>query len=280
MMSPLRRLRHRIMVISRARAPLIWLRHRGLDNSDVLLASYPRSGNTWLRFILAEVLSGSASDFVAINRIIPEMGLQLLAHGVLPHNGRLIKTHEQFRPQYKKAIYIVRDIRAVALSNYARECAEGTLFMTFDEYLPLFLAGKTIGFGSWSRHVQSWRKSPLMSEKAMIIVRYEDLRRDIFGEVSRLLAFLGCNFDSLRIRTCIENSSLDRMRAKEDSARDRRRIHDNVGRFVRTGSTGGWKDKLTPHHLRLIEDAAGDTLREMGYPLAVDPALTLTAPSE
>ena len=191
MMSRLRRFRHRIMVNTRARVPLIWLRHHGLDNFDVLLASYPRSGNTWLRFMLAEVLSGRPSDFETINRIIPEMGLQLLAHGLLPNNGRLIKTHEQFRPQYKKAVYIVRDIRDVALSNYARECAEGALFMSFDEYLPLFLAGKTSGFGSWSRHVESWLKSPLMSVEAMMIVRYEDLRHDTFGEVSRVLTFLG-----------------------------------------------------------------------------------------
>jgi len=229
--------------------------------------------------MLAEVFSGCPSDFETINRVIPEMGLQFVAHNVLPNNGRLIKTHEQFRPQYKKAVYIVRDIRDAALSNYARECAEGALFMTFDEYLPLFLAGKTSGFGSWSRHVESWLESPLMSAKTMMVVRYEDLCRDTFGEVSRVLAFLGCNFDSLHIRSAIANSSLDRMRAKEDLARNMRKIRDDVGQFVRVGSIGGWKDKLTQHHLRLIDDAAGDILCELGYSLGASSGSTKLAVS-
>ena len=70
------------------------------------------------------------------------------------------------------------------------------------------------------------------------------------------------------------------MRAKEDSARNMRKIHQDVGKFVRTGSIGGWKNKLTPHHLRLIDAAAGDMLCDMGYPMSVESTLTLRAPSE
>src|ERR1700727_3963974 len=53
---------------TRLRAPLVTLRHLGLDSSDVFLASYPRSGNTMLRFMLGEALSGLPSTFDQIQQ--------------------------------------------------------------------------------------------------------------------------------------------------------------------------------------------------------------------
>jgi sulfotransferase family protein len=267
MMSKMRRLRHQIMVTTSARVPVIWLRHCGLDRADTVLASYPRSGNTWLRFMLAEIFSGHSTDFENIDRIIPEMGLQVFAHGVLPEGGRLVKTHERYRAEYRKAIYLVRDVRDVALSNHARECAVGAHFMTIDEYLPLFLAGKTSGFGSWVRHLRSWFESPLMSKGAIMVLRFEDLRRDTFGELSRVLTFLGYDIDPAQIRSAIANCSLERMRIKEDSAHTMPRVHDEAGRFVRTGSIGGWKDNLSESQLQLLDASAGAMLMEMGYPV-------------
>ncbi len=254
------------MVTTPARIPLIWLRHRGLDESDTLLASYPRSGNTWLRFMMAEVLSGLAIDFDNVDHFVPEMGLQVLARGILPGQGRLVKTHERYRPEYKRAVYLVRDLRDVVLSNYARECAVGAHFMTLDEYLPRFLSGKTSGFGSWQDHLKSWLGSPLRTDAAMMVVRYEDLRCDTRGELSRILTFLGCEVDPEQIERAIDNCSLERMRTKEDVAHKLPRIRNEVGRFVRTGSIGGWKYKLAPHHLRLLDANAGQLLDEMGYP--------------
>src|ERR1700744_2321096 len=114
-MSALTQFRGR-MARTRLRSPLVWLRHLGLDTSDVYLASYPRSGNTMLRFVLAEILSGIPSSFDSIQRIVPEIGVHVHAHPLLPGAGRLIKTHEPYRRKYKRGIYIVRDIRDVMLS--------------------------------------------------------------------------------------------------------------------------------------------------------------------
>jgi hypothetical protein len=58
-----------------------------------MLASYPRSGNTWLRFVLADVLAESSS-FDNIQGLIPEIGIHGGARSLLPNGGRLIKTHE------------------------------------------------------------------------------------------------------------------------------------------------------------------------------------------
>src|SRR5215467_7077404 len=135
---------------SQWRTPVIWLRHRGLDTNDVFLASYPRSGNTWSRFILSEILNKKPVDFDNVNKVIPEMGIHEPACRLLVGDGRLIKTHERYRKEYRRAIYLVRDMRDCLLSQYAREKELGTVVAAdLDAYLVQFLAGETTGFGTW-----------------------------------------------------------------------------------------------------------------------------------
>src|SRR5215831_7110332 len=89
------------------RKPLNRIRHWGLDPNDAFIASYPRSGNTWLRFVLFDVLvSGQISGFDEVNHIIPEVGLHISGYPLLPGRGRLIKTHEPYQKEYRKAIYL------------------------------------------------------------------------------------------------------------------------------------------------------------------------------
>jgi len=53
---------------------LIWLRHRGIDRTGLMVASYPRSGNTWLRFLLTNSYRKSAG-FDNVNQVIAEIGI-------------------------------------------------------------------------------------------------------------------------------------------------------------------------------------------------------------
>ena len=93
----LKRLRYQLSK-SRLRVPLVWSRHRGLKDQDVFVASYPRSGSTWLRFLLFETLTKNDAGFDNVNRMLPDVGMHADATPLLPNQGRLIKTHEPFRP--------------------------------------------------------------------------------------------------------------------------------------------------------------------------------------
>jgi hypothetical protein len=77
---------------------LIWL--RGLAPKDIFLASFSRSGNTWARFLLSEVLTGISANFKSIDRTVAEMGIHLKARSVLPGGGRCVQTHEHYRREY------------------------------------------------------------------------------------------------------------------------------------------------------------------------------------
>src|ERR1700685_382375 len=106
------------------RGPVTALRHRDVRPDDTFVASYPRVGSTWLRFLLQETLTGEPSTFPSVNRVLPQIGFHENAYR-LPNGGRLIKTHEAFRPEYQRAIYLTRDPRDVLLSEYAFQKALG-----------------------------------------------------------------------------------------------------------------------------------------------------------
>src|SRR2546427_12929310 len=90
------------------RGPAVALRYRGLRSSDVLLAGYPRSGTTWLTFMLAEVLSGVPSTWASTGKLVPAVGRHQCAPALLQSDGRLPRTHEQRGPAHAVPAYVVR----------------------------------------------------------------------------------------------------------------------------------------------------------------------------
>jgi hypothetical protein len=247
------------------RAPLAWLRHFGLDSSDVFVASYSRSGNTMLRFILGEILSGVPSSFETIQRIVPEMGLQGNAVAIGPGGGRMIKTHEPYRREYRRAIYMIRDVRDVMLSCFSREIAMDVIHNpNLDDYVRPFLQGKMQHFGSWQAHVDSWLNSPIAKSGELLVLRFEDMRRDPEGSVARCLEFLGKKADPTVIQTAIRNNSLERMRAKEDRSKLPKSPIEE-GRQIGKGAIEGWRRKLTQRQLDIVDEFAGETLARLHY---------------
>jgi hypothetical protein len=260
----LRRVRHQITKSS-LRVPLVWLRHRGIQERDVFVASYPRSGSTWLRFLLFEALANTEAGFDNVNRVIPDVGMHASAPPILPNQGRIIKTHEAYRPEYKRAIYVVRDPRDVALSEYAYEDALGRVSGDFDHYLTDFLRGTATAYGSWLEHSRGWMDSPLAARGGLLVVRYHDLRKDTYAQLENILNFLGVSLDRQRISDAIRNNDFQRMRVKEDRSPQLGKSTDDQRRFVRKGAVGGWRDQLTPEQLERIEAETGEMLARLGY---------------
>ena len=159
---------------TKLRVPHIWLRHHGIRPVDVMFGSYPRSGTTWSRFTLYEIFTGQPSGFEAVNSAIRGVGRHMFALRALPGNGRLINTHEQYRKEYKKAIYLARDGRDVALSEFAYTSALEFFEGDLDKFLKVFLCGKISGFAPWHRHIHSWLDSPIAGTPNLLVVQFED----------------------------------------------------------------------------------------------------------
>jgi len=268
----LRRFRHGLAK-SPARVPLVWIRHKSLRASDAFFASYPRSGSTWLRFLLFDSLVGEPSGFSSVNHAIPDVKLHKHGLPLMPGGGRLIKTHEVFHPEYKKAVYLVRDPRDVALSEYAYQTALGLVKLDLDDYLEKFLKRGVNPFASWRAHVDSWLSAPLGPEQ-LLIVRFEDARADPFQTTVQIVQFLALTPDERRIRAAIANNTVEKMRAKEKETPQRASAR---GQFIRSGSAGGWRNKMTPAQAQLFRQHSGDLLSRLGYALDAEPVEAVTA---
>lgn len=247
---------------TKLRIPHIWLRHRGITSADVFFASYPRSGTTWSRFTLYEILTGHEASFHAVNAALRGVGRHAMGLHVLPGNGRLISTHEQYRKEYKRAIYLVRDARDVALSEFAYTRALEFFRGDLDEFLKVFLCGKISGFGPWPRHISSWLSSPIAGTDNLLVMRFEDLRQNPIEGFTRMADFLGVGADADRIRHAIANNSLEKMKEKERVEPQRASVKDH---FVRSGSVQGWRSKLSAAQVQFIEQHAGTLLLRLGY---------------
>jgi len=250
---------------SALRAPITWFRHHGFCPSDIFLGSYPRSGSTWTRFTLFEILTGQPAGFTAVNTGLHHVGTHKTGWRLLPGEGRLINTHEQFHKQYKRAVYLVRDARDVALSEFAYTRALEFFQGDLDEFLRTFLCKKINAFGPWQRHVASWLDSPTAAASQLLVVRFEDLRQNPVEGFSRIVDFLGVKVDEGLIQQAVYNNGLEKMQEKERQEPVRASVK---GRFVRSGSVQGWRSKLSAGQLRMIEEHAGRVLTRLGYPLS------------
>jgi hypothetical protein len=249
---------------TRLRAPVYWVRHLGLRPADIFFGSYPRSGSTWSRFVLYEILTGKEAGFEAVNATL--RGVQRRAHGmpVLPSGGRVVGSHEQYRKEYTRAMYLVRDCRDVMLSEYAYLSSLGFFRGSFDEFIAGFVGakGRVNGFGPWQKHVCSWLDSPISGTSNFLLLQYEDLRSNPEDAFQRITEFLGVNVSPETIKRALANNSLARMKEKEERAPQLPAGKDS---FVRSGSVKGWRGKLSEGQLQLVEQYAGPVLARLGY---------------
>lgn len=249
---------------------------------DVFLVSYPRSGNTWTRFLLGNLISqGDPVTFSNIESRIPEIYFNPDRELRALPRPRMLKSHECFQPQYPHVIYIVRDPRDVAISYYhhnvkARNIPDNYPMTSF---VPRFIAGEfDRKFGSWRDNVLSWI-SVRGDNPTFMVLRYEEMKRDTVGALRLVVAFLErgalrkIDSSSAALQRAVELSSPERMRALEkkeaaDWVLTKSTRSDKP--FVRTAKAGGWKSQLEPESVQAIESAWGDVMLRLGYELSSD----------
>jgi len=238
---------------------------------DTFLVSFPRSGNTWTRFLVCNLINpDDPVSFARLESRIPEIyDVTDRTLRTFPR-PRIIKSHECFDPRYQKVIYIVRDPRDVLLSYYEFQLKRRVISedCSLEEFLPRFIASefepKT---GSWRDHVVSWMATR-NGQKNFLFLRYEDMLANTLEAGTSIAGFLGVDTSSKRVARAVELSSADRIRKleKEQSRqwKETRKTRQDKP-FVRVASSGGWRSKLPEHCVAQLESAWGDVMRSVGY---------------
>jgi Sulfotransferase domain len=240
---------------------------------DVFLVSFPKSGNTWTRFLLANLIyPGQPATFANIHRLIPDPSGTSKRDLERMRRPRIIKSHECFDPRYRRVIYIVRDPRDVAVSqyHYHRKLMKIGDDSPIESFVTRFLAGETCPHGSWGQNVASWLAT---SEKSphFLLLRYEEMLADTVRELAKIAGFLGISADREQIALAVERSSAARMRKLEESQTEQCELTKGSRKdlsFVRAASSGGWRSELPAVMALRIEAAWGPLMRHLGYELS------------
>jgi hypothetical protein len=271
---------------------------------DIFLVSYPKSGNTWTRFLLGNVMNpDDRITFANVERKVPDIHARSKKGLKKTPRPRLIKSHECFDPRYRRVIYIVRDPRDVAVSAYHYDRKEKNISDAFpiDAYVSTRFLKTDEYFGTWGEHAGSWlvnsknifQMSRLKNDflgtpaswgenvmswlgargdsREFLLIRYEDLLEDTLREMTRVSDFLGLQASPERIARAIELSSADNMRKLEveqsnDWVTTKESRKDIL--FVRSAKSGQWQQALPPESVAAIESAWGPVMQLLGYALS------------
>lgn len=240
---------------------------------DTFVVSYPKSGNTWTRFLIANLAYPKARvDFTTINRLIADPALASKRFLKSLPRPRILKSHEPFDPRYKHVVFIVRDPRDVALSEYHFEVKRKHVdeATPIDHYVSRFVAGDTGPYGSWGENVGSW-VAARQNNPRFLLLRYEDMLEAPERELAKVAIFLGFEPDPQRLAHAIDESSADRMRKLEQAQADQWSATKNTRKdipFVRAAKSGGWKTGMPPSSVALIESAWAPLMTLLGYKLS------------
>jgi hypothetical protein len=240
---------------------------------DVFLVSFPKSGNTWTRFLIANLAHPETpATFANIHELVPDP--EGTAKKILDHMSRprIIKSHECFDPRYPRAMYIVRDPRDVALSqyHYHRKCRKIDDNYPMEKFVDRFLAGQTCPHGSWAENVSTWLVTR-RNDPRFLLLRYEDITADTAGELSKIAAFVGINTTPERIQQAVDRSSADNMRKLEQAQSHLSTLTKTSRKdlpFVRAAGSGGWRTGLPEPLVAKIEGAWAPLMQSLGYELS------------
>lgn len=252
---------------------------------DTFLASYPRSGNTWTRFLIANLIHPSQTvSFANIERLIPDCEAHSSRYMKRIPGPRVIKSHEYFDHRYRKVIYIVRDPRDVALSyyNFQRKSRYIRDDYPLAQYVSSFVDGRvgSADWGTWGEHVGSWLVRD--GRPGFLLLRYEDMVLDPARELAKIAMFFALDPAPQLIANAIERSSAQRMREMERSqasawvgTKDKRQDIP----FVGTAASGGWKARLPSESVAEIESAWGQLMTRLGYDVSTCPVGEFPVPA-
>lgn len=266
------------------------------------LASYPKSGNTWLRCLLEAYHRGGLVDINGVgvansdaNAVViqgvstlplsslglrgellvrPAALLNLISHLRSP---RYLKTHFANvqlqglppcvpREFTNKAIYIIRDPRSVVLSFsrfYSMPIEKAIAAMANNKQT---IGGPGTEFGY--SYLSSWSNNvsswAAEGEFPVHLVKYEEMMADPEKEFREILEFLEYEIDDDLVKLSIEAASFKSLKNQETTKGFKENPDQNTGDFFHAGGTR-WEEELAPKWIKKIESDHRLVMEAFGY---------------
>jgi hypothetical protein len=264
------------------------------------LASYPKSGNTFLRLFLNayktggtdinktgpfsyddmgkdlyEKIAGKPEEELSRHEIRAVRGayLQNVLSSVGEKKRVFMKTHSacieidqwpMLPAMFTEAVfYIVRDPRDVCVS-YAHHCGksvEETAEFMANPTATINHGPRTHVLGPWSTHVTSYAKQEGLK---VYRLRYEDMVERPEIAFRNVVEKLGWDFEPERFKFAIDAVKFENVQKQEQEGGYVERGKPDIP-FFRRGQVGSWREELPPEVAAKIEEDHGQIMEGLGY---------------
>jgi hypothetical protein len=268
----------------------------------VWLASYPKSGNTWLRAFLANYFidasqpvsinemqkisfgDSSAPAYADLGRCNPAMlgpnQISVLRERHLERvsrNGQInfVKTHNAHirvggrwlipARLTRAAVYIIRDPRDMVLSYADHFDLDPAAAATV-----IASAGNRVPTNSRTvmQFLGNWsdhvRSWSRAKDFPVLMLRYEDMLADAQAQFERVLRLIGAPIDAAALDQATRFSSFNVLAAQEQAAGFREK-GGTQKQFFRKGISGQWRDALPGDIVERIGADHGAVMKRHGY---------------
>ncbi|GMN04234.1 sulfotransferase domain-containing protein [Erythrobacter sp. MTPC3] len=249
------------------------------------LVSYPKSGRTWLRYLLSLYMAraydlGFEPDLLSTFRILPnydldqERGLpsaERYKDGQMPLVAVSHRDYDGDLFGQTPVIMLLRDPRDVLVSSYFHQTRHKH---RFEGDIPEFIESGQYGAASIADYHNGWAAG--LEGRRSLILSYEDMSTDTHAAVRRTLEFLGVAVDEAVLDEAVRKAQFDKMRKKEKQTgipgHDYNREDADASR-VRRGKVAGYTDYLGPEDDARVQelfaqhltDAATALYRRTGF---------------
>ena len=258
-----------------------------LSQTDVVIATYPKTGSTWLQLLLRKLfvdhfqLGDEAIGRVVVNSLralrrrprgVPRI---YITHGMPGFNDEPYHTMSMENRRFRrhKVILLTREPKDTLVSLYFHNRYR-TVPAAYGGDIEQMVRDDVYGIDKYIRYYQEWHRDR-GAVRDFLLVRYEDLRRDPGGTLQTICAFIGltgvtdetiagavafCSFENMQKAEAADSRHLPGLnRSKNQSAEAFK---------VRQGRVGGYRDHLSEGTARYIDACVAERLpSEYGYPL-------------
>ncbi|XP_038065191.1 sulfotransferase 1C2-like isoform X3 [Patiria miniata] len=242
---------------------------------DAWVVTYPKAGTTWTQEIMSCVMhDGNLEEvnkrhttyrvpFLEMSLPEPIRRMKNMPHtyklvSEIP-SPRVLKSHlpgrllpPQMWTKKPRIVYVMRNPKDLVVSFFyfmrMMDRSSMKIAETFGEFFEEALEGKTF-FGPWWEHyLYFWRKR---HEPNILVLRFEDMKRDLRETVEQISRFLGKNLSAETLDAITEHCTFANMKKNPMANQDTlfelpvdEKTGDRVS-FMRKGKVGDWRSHFT-----------------------------------
>jgi aryl sulfotransferase len=267
----------------------IWNGFRFRDD-DIVIATYAKSGTTWVQQIIAQLIFDGADDLPVaemspwLDLRVPPKEIKLAAIEAQSHR-RFFKTHLPvdalvFSPR-AKYIYIARDGRDVVWSLYNHHATANDLWYqvmndspgrvgppigrppeSVRQYFLEWLDRDGYPFWPFWENIASWWA--IRGLPNVMLLHFAQLKNDMPTQIRRIAGFLDIAVEGPRWPVILEHCGFEYMKAHAASAAPLGGTlwEGGAKTFLHKGTNGRWRDVLSAEDCRRYEEMAREKLGE------------------